>query len=243
MGPILDASAMGGSACGRRHYSLWFLLLLLSFSSFAQTPYHYAVEEVGLGQVISRGTTEEKVPAGTLILAPNILFRYWLYEVAAEKIGYVDFTTPGDGRQFTIPAVNLGISKASDYDNDGLDDDAEFVIGTDPNNSDTDGDQIFDGAEVAQGLDPSDGNPTQLGLISSVDTLGMAMDIQAFNDIAIIADDGGVSVFNVFNRMAPIIISQVSTPGQATAISHTKNYIAVADGNAGLEHLTIEMPL
>lgn len=43
-----------------------------------------------------------------------------------------------------------------DADNDGLNDDIEEEIGTDPNNPDTDGDGILDGAEVADGTDPLD---------------------------------------------------------------------------------------
>ena len=42
----------------------------------------------------------------------------------------------------------------SDSDNDGLIDEDESVLGTNPNNPDTDGDGISDGDEVANGTDP-----------------------------------------------------------------------------------------
>ncbi len=42
----------------------------------------------------------------------------------------------------------------SDDDNDGLDDIAEGIAGTDPHNPDSDGDGLNDGAEVALGTDP-----------------------------------------------------------------------------------------
>ena len=44
----------------------------------------------------------------------------------------------------------------ADSDNDGLPDDEEVRIGTDPNNPDTDGDGVMDGQEVSDGTDPLD---------------------------------------------------------------------------------------
>lgn len=46
----------------------------------------------------------------------------------------------------------------SDSDNDGLPDEVEIVIGTDPLNPDTDGDGYLDGWEVERGFDPLDPN-------------------------------------------------------------------------------------
>ena len=44
-----------------------------------------------------------------------------------------------------------------DTDGDGLSDDDEANLGTDPNNADSDGDTFSDGDEVARGTDPLDG--------------------------------------------------------------------------------------
>lgn len=46
--------------------------------------------------------------------------------------------------------------RAYDLDSDGLLDDEEPALGTDPRNSDTDGDGLTDGFEAAHGLDPRD---------------------------------------------------------------------------------------
>lgn len=48
-----------------------------------------------------------------------------------------------------------------DSDGDGLSDDEESVLGTDPGNADTDGDGLQDGLEVSVGLDPK--TPTTIG--------------------------------------------------------------------------------
>lgn len=45
-----------------------------------------------------------------------------------------------------------------DSDGDGLSDDNEVAMGTDPNNSDSDGDGVFDGYEINNGTDPTDAN-------------------------------------------------------------------------------------
>ncbi|MDT0621043.1 gliding motility-associated C-terminal domain-containing protein [Croceitalea vernalis] len=52
----------------------------------------------------------------------------------------------------TIMVVDCNL----DNDNDGLNDDIEEDIGTDPDNPDTDGDGILDGTEVVDGTDPLD---------------------------------------------------------------------------------------
>src|SRR5207247_1422612 len=70
-----------------------------------------------------------------------------------------------------------------------------------------------------------------------------AVDVCAFNDIVVVADsERGISVFNVFNRMAPLIIAQVDTPGTAQRVSCSGNLIAVADGAAGLAVVDITDP-
>jgi hypothetical protein len=52
-----------------------------------------------------------------------------------------------------------GIGNNADFDddNDGLTDEKEATLGTDPVNPDTDGDSLDDGFEVAEGLNPLDG--------------------------------------------------------------------------------------
>ncbi len=116
-------------------------------------------------------------------------------------------------------------------------------MGTDPSDPDSDGDGVLDGAEVQQGLDPLSGRAARLGIIGSADTPGLAQDICAVNDLAIVADGpAGISVFNIFNAMNPVIVAQVDTPGTARAVACDGNLIAVADGPAGLAVIDIADP-
>ncbi|MCI0539451.1 MAG: Ig-like domain-containing protein, partial [Verrucomicrobiales bacterium] len=181
--------------------------------------------------------------SGNLILASSTRFRHWLYHVGTGYIGYSDFKTATAGNDFVIPAVPLTLGNAIDSDNDGLSDDAEFIIGTNPNNPDTDGDGIKDGAEIAQGTNPLDGLAAITGILATVPTSGTAVDVCALNDIAIVAEgEAGVSVFNVFNGLNPVRIIQVDTPGNAQRVSCDANLIAVADGAAGLAIIDISDP-
>src|SRR5438105_1895166 len=59
------------------------------------------------------------------------------------------------GCQGTMPpSTPPAVSTTLDSDGDGLTDDQEVDLGTDPLSSDTDGDGIPDGTEVSLGLDP-----------------------------------------------------------------------------------------
>lgn len=202
----------------------------------------YALEHLATGTVTRRGTTApDGIPDGDVILAPNTRYRHWLCRPEAGLIGFVEFETPSSGRRFTIPPVPLGPSNTGDHDQDGLPDDFEFVVGTDPAKADSDGDGIADGAAIALGLDP--GAASRTGIVGTVDTPGAAVAVCALNDVVVVADsEQGMSVFNVFNRMNPVIIAQVDTPGVATAVACAGNLVVVADGPGGVAIIDLSDP-
>ena len=206
--------------------------------------FFYAIESLSTGEVLRRGRSAESgLPDGSLILGPNRGFRMWLYEIATGKVGHVEFTTPANGQRFTIPKVELGLAKTPDFDDDGLSDDAEFVIGTSPRERDTDGDGKLDGVEVFQGSDPSDGRPTLTGILGTVDTPGTAFDVCAFDDLAVVADgEAGVSVFNIFNTMNPVLLARIPTRGSARRVACAPDLIAAATGASGLAVIDFSVP-
>jgi hypothetical protein len=65
--------------------------------------------------------------------------------------GYLyDITDPA----LTYHSAGICFPRSLDFDGDGLPDDLEAILGTNPDNPDTDGDGLTDGFEVEHGLDP-----------------------------------------------------------------------------------------
>jgi len=147
-----------------------------------------------------------------------------------------------------VPEFILELRPVGDFDGDGLHDIGEFIAGTisDPANADTadtDKDGVTDGSEVLLGLDPLDGIGGSLGILGSVSTVGEALDVDALNDVVAVATaPQGITVFNVFNGLDPVIIAQVDTPGTPKAVAIDGMRIAVADGDVGLVVIDISDP-
>lgn len=201
----------------------------------------YLIENRETGDVIRRGVVAD---AGLLqnevILAPETLYREWLFDPTSGLLGFEDFETPSAGLFFRIPPIPLRIPASPDSDGDGLTDDAEFVLGTNPELPDTDGDGVRDGAEVRQGLDAVSGRPARTGVLASVDTPGVASDVAAFDGQIFVADGAaGVAIFNAFSGSSLVRLSQVDTPGDARRVAGSGALLAVADGAAGLTVLEI----
>jgi hypothetical protein len=126
--------------------------------------------------------------------------------------------------------ANIGQFRPSVYpdtDGDGLPDDIEFAIGTNPNKIDTDGDGKNDFAELDNGLNPLDDRPAAVGVVSALSTGGSAKEIKLAADfrdpsrtLAFIADgDAGISIVDVTDFNRPITIAQLDVPGSINNLS------------------------
>jgi hypothetical protein len=206
--------------------------------------FFYAIEEVSTGTVVRRGYASEiGIPSNELILAPNSVFRAWMFDSVTGRVGEREFTTPSSGSRFNIPRVPLGWPVLPDTDGDGLSDDAEFVVGTEGLKADSDGDGITDGVEVTQGQNPLDGQPVVTGLIASARVTGTALDVSALNDVAAVAcGAGGVALFSIANPFEPVLIAQLDTPGTAHMVASGIGFVAVADGPGGLVMVDLSDP-
>ena len=234
--------------CMQQIKALSYLLVLFFSLQQAQALetglHYYLIQNAETAQVIRRDTAGSNgVTFNNVFLAPNTRYKAWLLQAETSKTASIEFTMPGNGRQLSAPTFFLAASSSPDFDNDGLHEDGEFIMGTSATESDTDGDGILDGAEVKQGTNPLDGKPVRTGIIGTADTPGTAVAICALNDIAAVADSTqGISVFNVFNGMQPLLIAQVNTPGNAVDVACTGDRIAVADSQRGIAIVDIEDP-
>jgi len=210
------------------------LSLRLSWAEAASTPpWYYVLENLSSKTVVQRGTTTTAgFRVNELILVPNTRYRQWILNGATGEVGYRDFVSSEPGLRTIIPPIPYGPSHTPDLDGDGLSGEAEFILGSDARKADTDGDGISDGAAARLGLGTG-GIP--LGVANVVGTGGPAVDACAFNDLVAVAEgEGGVSVFNVFNGMRPILVGRLATPAPATHVSFSGPMLAVAAGEAGL---------
>ncbi len=203
---------------------------------------YYSLTNLSTGFVI-RGTTTAEGTANNIILGASQRYRGVYYNPIRKTIGAVDFTTAPNGARTDIPIVFLAESTAGDSDDDGIPDDGEGVIGTNPLSGDSDGDGVKDGAELDQGTDPLDGRQARTGIIATAPTPGNAIDVTALDDLVAVATSAsGVALFNVFNGMTPTVVAQVDTPGDAQQVALGGGVLAVADGAQGVAIVDVSSP-
>ena len=94
-------------------------------------------------------------------------------------------------------AVN-GYNSSRDFDGDGLSDDEEFAIGTNPVDCDTDGDGCTDGYEVLYGMNPIDGADGS-GIGSNPDGDFMAYTPATSTRIVTFEEDGPLSGMRIYS--------------------------------------------
>jgi len=206
--------------------------------------HYYAVIDLTRAEVVQRGKAGANgIAFDQLILGSLRPYRILLLQAASFRVAEQSLTTPTSGSTFKVGAFTLQASRAPDTDRDGLPDDGELIMGTDPRDPDTDDDGINDGAEVRDGGDPLSGLAIRTGIIASVRTPGTANDICTINHLAIVALRGsGVAVYNIFASLEPVSITLVDTPGVAERVACSGNLVGVADGDAGLAVIDISDP-
>ncbi|MCI0542013.1 MAG: Ig-like domain-containing protein, partial [Verrucomicrobiales bacterium] len=194
--------------------------------------------------VVFRGETSPFGQYSLFIPRDGTLLDVSFYDPRTKEFGLISpYRSPNarfDLPRFTLSALPNGMP---DSDGDGLPDLVEDVFGTDPEKADSDDDGIADGAEVDQGTNPLDGVPIRTGIVGTAGTPGSAVDVATANDLLAVAQGTtGVSVFNIFNSLNPVLIAHVDTPGTAQAVAMSGNLIAVADGDPGLAIIDVSDP-
>jgi|GEM_PF-4323707 len=159
-------------------------------------------------------------------------------------------TSGGPGSTTTTPKAvfgavgSIGVIGALDTDGDGVPDEVEAILGTNPNNPDSDGDGITDEAEILQGLNPLDNISFPLGVVASVEIEGEPLEIivegsdnDIFQSTAFVASGSyGLSLLDVTDFSNPVLLGELELPGTATDVVADLRFdrAAVATGVNGI---------
>jgi len=207
-----------------------------------QKPLFYKLTNID-SQFIRRGQLSDLGVIDGIILAPNTLYELAYLEPDTLRFAITVFKSGSNGSRTRLPPSRLVGDLSVDSDADGLSDQAEDILGTNPNNPDSDDDGVKDGAEIAQGTNPLDGRTSTTGVVATGPVEGNAVDVCTVNDLAVLAlKDEGIAIFNIFNGLSPVLVSQLQTAGEALALSCEGRFVAVADGSEGVAVIDISRP-
>ena len=133
----------------------------------------------------------------------------------------------------------------TDTDGDGIPDQGEFALGSDPTKRDSDGDGLTDDSELAQGLDLLDGRPVATGILGIVRPQGETREVIIAGSLAsgdqrtayLATGSYGLAIVDMSRPQQPILQGQLDLPGDATDVAVDERLgIAVVASNAGGLH-------
>ncbi|MEM9645873.1 MAG: Ig-like domain-containing protein, partial [Planctomycetota bacterium] len=187
-----------------------------------------------------------------LFVAAEQFFRVTAFDPSTGLLSqHHDVTRPSGQSTPVNNNNNYRASESQDTDGDGLPDDVEKTIGTDPNRIDTNGDGISDFAHIQSGLDPLSGLTSNTGAIGGVSPLGesLAVVVRAAQGdegrLAYVASGSqGLGIIDVSDPFSPIILSDTDLSGEARGvdIDERLNIAAISADDAGVHFVNVRNP-
>jgi hypothetical protein len=220
-------------------------------TGFLNYPNAYAVIDTGSGVPLRARVSS----AQTLqfVLPPRTPYQLTVFDPASGLVAHSQGVTAATGKPTDLGVPFFQASTAPDNDGDGLPNDAEFAIGTNPDRFSTTGDGIGDGAKVAMGLDPLDGRGFPTGIIASLPLQGEAQKVvlagsplNAQHQTAYVATGScGLAVVDASQFNNPIVLGQLPLSGfnSDLAVDPADSLVAVAAGTAGLHVVDVSDPM
>src|SRR5262249_2762748 len=129
--------------------------------------------------------------------------------------GYERTAASGQDTRLNVPVFQA--CTAPDGDGDGLPDDVEFAIGSNPRKADTDGDGIDDFWSVQLGLDPLGGRGQPPGVVANLALPGTAnavtvagSSLRAEGQTAYLAAGAkGLAIVDASQPLKPVLLGQL----------------------------------
>ena len=181
----------------------------------------------------------------SFFLPSSTSVHYSLFDPISGLIASAFETTAASGRVTKFTQNYFRASTANDADFDGLPDDIEFAIGTNPKSTDTNKDGIDDFTSIKLGLDPLGGVSLPSGIVATATLKGQASAVVV---VAAAADPSkltayvatglaGLSIVDVSQFNKPEVRAELSLLGAATgvAVDAARSLAVVADGAGGLQ--------
>ena len=185
-------------------------------------------------------------------LAPNNLYEVSYLDPATLFTGTTVFRSNPGGTPTVIPQAVLAASLFPDSDGDGLPDDAEDILGTDPHKFSTSGDGISDLAKLQQGLDLLSNVAFPRGIVASLTFPGAGRNVVLTGSTTdpqgqtayVAASTGGLAIVDASNFRKPVLLGQLPLSGDANdvAVDARLQIAAVADSGGGLVLVNVADP-
>jgi hypothetical protein len=155
----------------------------------------------------------------SFFLPPQTQFHFVIFDPDSGLLGNGYGTTAPTGQATKMTTPVFQASTAPDSDGDGLPDDVEFALGTNPYKADSDGDGLDDFTAVQQGLDPLGGRGLPSGIVARLALDGSARKVTVAGNIAYVATDTGLDLVDVSQFTKPRLLSSIALKGGAADVA------------------------
>ncbi len=180
----------------------------------------YRLDDLTSG-VVRRGRTDNLGRLRSLPLQSARDFAISYVDPKTLATGVAFFGSGPAGTTVRIPRARMAVRTGPDRDGDGLLDQLEAIVGTDPDQADTDGDGASDLVEVQSGQNPLDGLALPEGIVAGAPLGGRAYGLCVDDDTAYVANGtAGLALVDVADPLSPVRLGGLDLEGECWDVAY-----------------------